>query len=186
MKLIILDRDGVINFDSPFFIKSPEEWVPIPRSLQAIKMLNDHNWTVAVATNQSGIGRKLFSEKTLANIHNKMNIMLADLGAHVDHIAWCPHLPSDLCNCRKPKTGLYEQISTYFGVPLKNVPVVGDSLRDLQAANRVEATPILVKTGKGLKYVNNENLPPKTLIFQDLFCFVTSNEFNISQQKHEF
>lgn len=148
---IILDRDGVINEDSDQYIKSPDEWIPIPGSLEAIASLNHAGYSVAVATNQSGIARGLFSESVLDAIHGKMHRELARLGAHVDLVAWCPHGPGDGCHCRKPETGLYETIAERWGITLQEIPIVGDSLRDLQAAAAVGARPILVRTGKGRK-----------------------------------
>ena len=148
-KLIILDRDGVINEDSDDYIKSPEEFVPLPGSLDAIARLKQSGWTVAVATNQSGIGRGYYDEATLAAMHEKLARLLRAKGAAVDYIAWCPHTPDDDCDCRKPKTGLYERIAEHFGTDLAGVPVIGDSFRDLQAAMAVGARPILVRTGKG-------------------------------------
>ncbi len=149
MKLIILDRDGVINEDSDDYIKSPEEFVPLPGSLAAIARLKQAGWTVAVATNQSGIGRGYYDDTTLAAMHAKLEKLLAEHGGAVDFIAWCPHTPDDGCDCRKPRPGLYERIAARFGVSLEGVPVIGDSYRDLQAALAVGARPILVRTGKG-------------------------------------
>lgn len=149
MKLIILDRDGVINQDSDHFIKSPEEFIPLPGSLEAIAKLNHEGYHVAVATNQSGIARGLFSLDTLNQMHEKLRRELESLGGHVDMIAFCPHGPDDHCDCRKPKPGMYEAIAKRFDLPLEGVPVIGDSLRDLQAAQAVNASPMLVRTGKG-------------------------------------
>lgn len=168
MKLIILDRDGVINTDSDDFIKSPEEWHPIPGSLEAIAALKHAGWTVAVATNQSGIARGLFSIGTLDAIHQTMHHSLAEHKATIDQIVWCPHGPDDSCSCRKPKPGLYQQIAELLNCSLLNVPVVGDSLRDLEAAVDVGAQPILVKTGKGQRSLACGRLPAHTLIFNDL------------------
>lgn len=148
-KLIILDRDGVINEDSDKYIKTPDEWVPIPGSLEAIAILKATGWTVAVATNQSGLARGLFDERALRGINVKMERALGKLGARLDLLVWCPHSDRDCCECRKPKPGLYKKISRFFGCALKDVPVVGDSRRDLQAAVEVGARPILVRTGKG-------------------------------------
>lgn len=150
-KMVILDRDGVINVDSDEYIKSPEEWMPIPGSLEAIKKLNDANIIVTVATNQSGLGRGLFSEKTLHNIHQKFTDLLAKLNGHVDHIEYCPHLPQDHCECRKPKPGMYQKLIRDFSLKPQDVLVVGDSLRDLEAAQAVACDAVLVKTGKGEK-----------------------------------
>ncbi|TNC97997.1 MAG: D-glycero-D-manno-heptose 1,7-bisphosphate phosphatase [Gallionellaceae bacterium] len=174
MKLIILDRDGVINFDSDQFIKSPEEWKPIPGSLEAIARLNQAGYRVAVATNQSGIGRGLFDMPTLNAIHDKMHKSLAQVGGRVDAIFFCPHTNDANCECRKPKSGMIEEIATRFGVSLKGVPAVGDSLRDLEAAGRLGAQPYLVLTGKGIKTQAKGGLPEGTLIFPDLASVVST------------
>lgn len=152
---IILDRDGVINEDSDQYIKSPDEWIPIPGSLEAIARLDHAGYSVAVATNQSGIARGLFSEKDLDAMHGKMYQELARLGAHIDLIAWCPHGPGEGCHCRKPAPGLYETIAERWRISLKGIPIIGDSLRDLQAAVAVAARPILVRTGKGRETEKN-------------------------------
>ncbi|MET0067128.1 MAG: D-glycero-beta-D-manno-heptose 1,7-bisphosphate 7-phosphatase [Candidatus Thiodiazotropha sp.] len=149
MKLIILDRDGVINHDSDAYIKHPDEWQPIDGSLQAIARLNRAGYHVYVATNQSGLARGFFDIETLNAIHRKMFEAVKAVGGQIDAILFCPHGPDDHCNCRKPKTGLYEAIGARCHTNLENVPVVGDSLRDLQAAIKVKATPFLVRTGKG-------------------------------------
>ena len=148
-RLVILDRDGVVNQDSEDFIKSPEEFVPLPGSLEAIARLNAAGYSVAVASNQSGIARGLFSEATLETMHRKLHDLLEAVGGHIDGIFYCPHGPDDHCDCRKPEPGLLRQIGEHFGVDLAGVPVVGDSLRDLQSAMAVGAMPILVLTGKG-------------------------------------
>jgi D-glycero-D-manno-heptose 1,7-bisphosphate phosphatase len=149
MKLIILDRDGVINKDSDEFIKSPEEFIPLPGSLEAIARLNHAGYLVMVATNQSGIGRGYFTMDTLTQIHDKLKRLLNAYGGRIDGIFFCPHGPDAHCRCRKPQPGLYEEIAQRLGTDLNNVPAVGDSLRDLQAAQYVGAKPILVRTGKG-------------------------------------
>ncbi|MDH2915587.1 MAG: D-glycero-beta-D-manno-heptose 1,7-bisphosphate 7-phosphatase [Gallionella sp.] len=174
MKLIILDRDGVINFDSDQFIKSPEEWKPIPGSLEAIARLNQAGYRVAVATNQSGIGRGLFDMPTLNAIHDKMHKSLAQVGGRIDAIFFCPHTNDANCECRKPKSGMIEEIATRFGVSLKGVPAVGDSLRDLEAAARLGAQPYLVLTGKGSKTQAKGGLPEGTLIYPDLASVVAT------------
>ncbi|RCX32837.1 D-glycero-beta-D-manno-heptose 1,7-bisphosphate 7-phosphatase [Thioalbus denitrificans] len=173
MKLIILDRDGVINEDSDAYIKSPEEWVPIPGSLEAIARLNRAGWTVAVATNQSGVGRGLYDRATLDRIHARMNAALAAAGGRVDALYYCPHTPEDHCTCRKPLPGLLESIARHYGVSLAGVPAIGDSLRDLQAAVAVDARPILVRTGKGEQTLTNPDLPPGTPVYPDLAAAVT-------------
>ena len=151
MSLIILDRDGVINEDSDDFIKSPDEWKPLPGSLEAIAALKNAGWRVVVATNQSGISRKLFDLDTLHAIHDKMHRMVREYGGEIDAVFYCPHGPKDKCDCRKPLPGLYEQISKRLNMPLNNVPSIGDSLRDLDAAKSAGAQPVLVRTGKGTK-----------------------------------
>lgn len=148
-KLIILDRDGVINHDSDEYIKSPQEWVPIEGSLGAIAKLNHAGYRVVVASNQSGIARRLFDIGALVQIHNKMHRLVEEVGGRIDAIFFCPHGPRDECDCRKPKSGLFLQIADRFNIDLKQVPAVGDSIWDLKAAMAVDAQPYLVKTGKG-------------------------------------
>lgn len=151
MSLIILDRDGVINEDSDTFIKSPDEWRPLPGSLEAIAALKNAGWQIVVATNQSGIARKLFDLDTLHAIHDKMHRMVREYGGEIDAIFFCPHGPKDECDCRKPLPGLYEQIAKRLNTSLENVPSIGDSMRDLEAAKTAGAQPVLVRTGKGTK-----------------------------------
>lgn len=151
MKLVILDRDGVINQDSDAYIKAPEEWIPIPGSLEAIARLNHAGYHVVVATNQSGLARGLFDIDRLNAIHERLYEELDKVGGHIDSIFFCPHGPDDGCDCRKPKIGLMNQISERLDIDLDDVPAIGDSLRDLQAADAVGARPILVLTGKGQK-----------------------------------
>ena len=149
MKLVILDRDGVINEDSEDYIKSPVEWVPIPGSLEAIALLNNSGYTVAVASNQSGLARGLFDIDALNRIHRRMMERLEAVGGRIDSIVFCPHGPQDRCPCRKPAPGLLLELGHRYGVPLTDVPVIGDALRDVQAAACVGAAPILVRSGKG-------------------------------------
>lgn len=149
MRLVILDRDGVINEDSDEYIKSVDEFVPIPGSVAAIARLTLAGYRVAVATNQSGVGRGLFDLPTLNAMHDKLRDLVAQQGGHVDEIVFCPHDPAAACDCRKPKPGLLKQIAEKFKTELVGVPVIGDSLRDLQSAIAVNAQPILVRTGKG-------------------------------------
>jgi D-glycero-D-manno-heptose 1,7-bisphosphate phosphatase len=172
VKLIVLDRDGVINYDSDQFIKSPEEWKPIPGSLEAVARLNQWGWRVVVATNQSGVGRGLFGMDTLNAIHEKMVKSLAQVGGRLDAIFFCPHAADSTCDCRKPQPGMLRQIEERFNVPLEGVPVVGDSLRDLQAGMAMGGTPYLVLTGKGLKTREDPALPAATLIYPDLAAVV--------------
>lgn len=172
MKLIILDRDGVINIDSALYIKSPAEWKPLPGSLEAIARLNQAGYKVVVATNQSGIGRGLFDMDTLNAMHEKMHKALAVLGGRVDAIFYCPHTADEGCNCRKPKPGMFERISKLYNQDLSGVPAIGDSLRDLQAASALGCTPILVRTGKGEKTQADGNLPEGTVVRADLAAAV--------------
>ena len=149
MRLVIMDRDGVINRESAAYIKSPEEWIPLPGSLEAIARLNKAGFVTVVASNQSGVGRGLFDLKTLEAIHARMQAALAAVGGHLDGIFFCPHRPEDDCDCRKPKPGLFRQIAERFHVDLDGVPFIGDSPRDIAVARAVGARPILVKTGDG-------------------------------------
>lgn len=174
MKLVILDRDGTINSDSDDFVKTPEEWLPLPGALEAIARLSHAGWHVVVASNQSGLGRGLFDVGTLNAMHAKMLKMLALQGGRMDAVFYCPHTAEDNCLCRKPKPGLFEQIGLRFGVPLKGVPTVGDSLRDVLAGAAVGCEPHLVLTGKSEKYrglAPPQDLPPGTLVHQDLSAF---------------
>jgi len=172
MKLIILDRDGVINQDSDLYIKSPEEWIPLPGSLEAIARLNQWGYRVVVCTNQSGIGRGLFGMDTLNAIHDKMIKAVSHAGGGIDAIFFCPHTNADNCACRKPKPGMLQEIAARYNVDLAGVPVVGDSLRDLQSAVEVGAQPMLVLTGKGKKTKLDPNLPAGTPVFADLAAVV--------------
>ena len=149
VSLVILDRDGVINHDSDDYIKSPDEWQPLPGSLEAIARLCRADYTVVVATNQAGVGRGLFSLEMLIRIHRKMASSIRDKGGRLDSVFFCPHSPAEQCGCRKPKPGMLLEISDRLGIGLSSVPVVGDSLRDLEAAEAAGAIPVLVKTGRG-------------------------------------
>ena len=168
MKLVILDRDGVINLDSDNFIKRPEEWMPIPGSLDGIARLNQAGFHVVVATNQSGVGRGLFDMTMLNAINEKMIDALAQIGGRLDAIFFCPHAAESECACRKPKPGMFEEIGQRFNAPLRGIPSVGDSLRDLQASAAVGALPILVLTGKGEKTLALGGLPDGTKVFPNL------------------
>lgn len=172
MKLIILDRDGVINHDSDAFIKSPDEWIPIPGSLEAIARLNQAGYRVVVATNQSGIARGFFNIVTLNAIHQKMHTAAQLAGADIDAVFFCPHAADDNCDCRKPKPGMLHEIAKRFGVSLKGVPTVGDSLRDLQSGFVVGCIPYLVLTGKGERTLEKGGLPPGTTTHRDLAAVV--------------
>jgi D-glycero-D-manno-heptose 1,7-bisphosphate phosphatase len=149
MKLIILDRDGVINQDSDSYIKTPDEWIPMEESLQAIAKLSRAGYRVFVATNQSGLARGLFDIETLNAIHRKMVSAVQEVGGNIEAILFCPHGPDDGCDCRKPKPGLYMEIARRAQQSLKGVPIIGDSARDIEAAISVNAQPVMVLTGKG-------------------------------------
>lgn len=169
-KYILLDRDGVINQDSDDFIKSPDEWLPIEKSLDAIALLNQHGYKVVVITNQSGIARGYFSKKMLNTIHAKMHEELANVGGEIEAVYFCPHQASDDCKCRKPKAGLLLQFASDYGVDLCDILFIGDSLRDVQAAQAGGAKPILVKTGNGSKTLQeNPELLTSLLIFENLY-----------------
>jgi len=167
VKLIVLDRDGVINQDSDAFVKSPDEWIALPGSLAAIARLSQAGYTVVVASNQSGVARGLFDMATLNAIHAKLHRELAQAGGAVDAIFLCPHGPDDGCACRKPLPGMYHDIARRYDIDLAGVPAVGDSLRDLQAAAAAGCTPWLVLTGNGAKTRQGE-LPPGTRVARDL------------------
>ncbi len=176
MKLIILDRDGVINEDSDDYIKSVEEWIPIPGSIEAIARLSKAGYIVCVATNQSGIGRGLLDEYKLAVIHQTMCNGVEEAGGCINGVFFCPHKPDEGCSCRKPGIGLFTQIEREFGVSVENVPFVGDSLTDIAAARTAACIPVLVRTGKGeltLSEANTDELA-EVSIYQDLSLFVDS------------
>ncbi|NOR43095.1 MAG: D-glycero-beta-D-manno-heptose 1,7-bisphosphate 7-phosphatase [Gammaproteobacteria bacterium] len=151
MKLIVLDRDGVINHDSDDFIKSADEWLPIDGSLDAISRLNHSGYTVVIAANQSGLARGYFDIEAFTAIHKKLDDMLAKIGGRIDAVFYCPHGPDDACDCRKPKPGMLLAIGQRFNVPLKDVIFIGDSVSDINAAKNAHAKAVLVRTGKGVK-----------------------------------
>ncbi|WP_274585513.1 D-glycero-beta-D-manno-heptose 1,7-bisphosphate 7-phosphatase [Neisseria leonii] len=173
MKLIILDRDGVINQDRDDFVKSADEWVPIEGSMDAVAFLTQAGYTLAVATNQSGIGRGYFSMQELTEMHNKMHKLVQQAGGHIDGIWFCPHTDESGCTCRKPAPGMVEDIIARFNARAETVYMVGDSLRDLQAVETVGGKPILVLTGKGKKTLSRhgDELPEHTQIFDSLLAF---------------
>jgi D-glycero-D-manno-heptose 1,7-bisphosphate phosphatase len=167
-RYVLLDRDGVINHDSDTFIKSPDEWQPIDGSLDAIALLNVHGYQVIVVTNQSGVARGLFDEAMLEKIHAKMGRLVREKGGQIAAIYYCPHGADSSCDCRKPKAGLLKAFAADFHADLTTIAVIGDSLRDLQAADAVGAKPILVKTGKGQQTLMNNpqlNIP----VFETLY-----------------
>jgi len=157
--LVILDRDGVINQDSSDFVKSADEWLPLAGSIEAIAALSGAGFTVAVASNQSGLARGLFDLDALTEMHRKLQSLVVAAGGQVDRVIVCPHSPDDDCDCRKPKPGMLLQLGEHYGISVVGVPVIGDSLRDLQAAAAAGARPILVRTGNGQQVAGN--LPPE-------------------------
>lgn len=171
-RLVVLDRDGVINRDSPLFIRSPEEWQPLPGALEAIARLVQGGFLVVVASNQSGVGRGLFSAATLDAIHRRMNGAVEAAGGRLAGIFVCPHAPEDGCDCRKPLPGLLRQIGQRFAIPLEDMPVIGDSERDLQAAWAVGARAILVRTGNGRQTETRLAGTEKVEIYDDLAAAV--------------
>jgi D-glycero-D-manno-heptose 1,7-bisphosphate phosphatase len=168
MKLIVLDRDGTINQDSDNYIKSPAEWKPIPGSVEAIARLTQGGWRIVVATNQSGIARGLFDMATLNAIHAEMHRVVNLAGGRIDAVFFCPHAADSRCECRKPRPGLLLEIASRMDVELAGVPMVGDALRDLQAAEAAGAKPCLVLTGKGRATREAGGLPKGTEVFADL------------------
>ena len=175
-RLVILDRDGVINRDSDNYVKSIDEWIPYPTAIAAMARLTQSGWTVAIATNQSGIARGYYGAAALAEIHGELNRLVTEAGGKIAYIAWCPHGPGDGCECRKPLPGLLEQIRHALSFDsLEGSWMVGDSLRDLQAGVAMGCQPILVRTGKGertlIKHPELTTPDSSTLIFDDLARF---------------
>ena len=168
MKLIILDMDGVINQDSDDYIKTEQEWQAIPGSLQAIARLNHSGYHTVIATNQSGLARGKLTLKDLNRIHRKMHTHLAQYGGVVDAIFFCPHGPDEGCACRKPEPGLLKEIERRLHTPLSGAPVIGDRLSDIRAAQAVGASPILVRTGKGQKQLDEGLIPDGIPVYDDL------------------
>lgn len=184
--VVILDRDGVINVDSDQYIKTLDEWIPIEGSIEAIVKLKRAGFIVAIATNQSGVGRGFFSIETLNAMHDKLAALLASFNTGIDYIAYCPHRPEQGCDCRKPKSGLFEEIAAALSIDLHGAIVVGDSLRDIQAGVNVGCKPVLVLTGKGqttlarsnsdkadLSEIGPAQLPANTQVFNSLSDFVS-------------
>ena len=183
MKIIILDRDGVINYDSEKYVKNADEWVAIPESLEAIANLTNLDYKIIVCSNQSGIGRGLFTMEELNEMHEKMHKLIHQAGGELAAIFICPHTPNDNCNCRKPKPGMIYEICERFNVDdISQVMMVGDSKRDLDAIYSASGIPILVKTGNGKKTSVTGNLPSNTLIFENLLEF---SEYLINKENRE-
>lgn len=172
MKLILLDRDGVINYDSPNFIKNPDEWIPIPGSIEAIAKLTKLGFTLVLCSNQSGLGRGLFTLEDLNAINAKMITAVEKLGGKLSGIFVCPHTAKDNCNCRKPKTQMISDICQRFKLEdATGIIMVGDSKRDLLAIKTAGGVPVLVKTGNGIKTLKDGTIPEGTLVFNDLRDF---------------
>jgi len=171
-KLIVLDRDGVINYDSDDYVKSVDEWIPLPGSMEALAKLTQAGFKIAIATNQSGISRGYFTVTTLDAMHQKMLTLASEAGANIDYIAYCPHGPDDHCDCRKPLPGLIHQIEKALNLSAKGCYMVGDSLRDLQAGQAAGLLPALVLTGKGQRTLDKDNGLPGIDVFDDLNHFV--------------
>lgn len=171
MKLVILDRDGTINYDSDHYIKSLDEWRPIKGSLEAIARLTQAGYRIVVATNQSGIARGLFTTRTLFEIHDGLQRAAVQAGGRIDAFFFCPHAADAGCQCRKPQPGMLLEVAQRFNIALKDTYMVGDGLRDVQAAAAAGARPVLVLTGKGQKTQAEGHLPPGTQIFPDLAAF---------------
>lgn len=168
MKVLVLDRDGVINADSPDYIKSPDEWQPLPGSVEAIARASQAGYAIAIASNQSGVGRGLFDLDMLSAIHDRMIEAVEDAGGRIDLIVFCPHKPDEGCECRKPKAGLLRRIETELGVSLRKQWMIGDSLKDLAAAREMHMQPVLVRTGNGARVESELQDNSDVLIFDSL------------------
>jgi len=171
MKLVILDRDGTINHDSEHFIKSVDEWRPIRGAMEAIARLTQAGYRIVVATNQSGIARGLLTTRTLFDIHDALQRAAAQAGGRIDAFFFCPHAADSACPCRKPQPGMLLEVARRFNIALADTYMVGDALRDVQAASAAGARPVLVLSGKGQKTQAEGHLPPGTQVFQDLAAF---------------
>ena len=171
MKLVILDRDGTINHDSENFIKSPAEWRPIEGSLEGIARLTQAGYRIVVATNQSGIARGLLDTATLVSIHDTLQRAAAQAGGRIDAFFFCPHAVDSACKCRKPEPGMLLEVARRFNISPENTYMVGDALRDVQAATAAGARPVLVLTGRGRQTLDQGGLPPGTAVFENLAAF---------------
>lgn len=175
MKIVILDRDGTLNYNSDEYIKSPEEWRPLPGALEAVGRMNHAGYHVVLAINQSGLGRGLLDVASLNAIHKHMLKQLAMVGGRIDAIFYCPHTSEDGCTCRKPLPGLIEQVVERFGIEIQDTPFVGDSLRDMQAAQAAGCQPHLVTTGRSEALRGSPlpaTFPAETQVHTDLNAFV--------------
>ena len=173
-RLLILDRDGVINADSPDYVRSVQDWLPLPGSIEAIAKASRSGWQVAVATNQSGLARGYFGLAELQEMHDELRRRVAALGGRLDTIVWCPHGPGRGCDCRKPAPGMLLELLNRFEADPAKTPFVGDSLRDMQAAVAANCQPVLVKTGNGSAAALCDELPSDTKVYRDLLTFVNT------------
>lgn len=174
LKLVIIDRDGTLNVFREGYIKSPDEWEPLPGALEAVALLNRAGWHVVLATNQPGLGRGVMDMAAFNAIHAVMHAQLAAAGARVDAVFFCPHSAEDNCPCRKPAPGLLLEIGQRYGVDLTTVHAVGDALRDVQAAAAAGCKPHLVCTGEGAQWQGrplDAAFPPHTRVHADLLAF---------------
>lgn len=188
MKLIILDRDGVINHDSDKFIKSADEWEPIAGSMEAIANLTHLGYTIVICSNQSGLGREIFSIEELNSMHEKMHKLAEQAGGQIAAVFFCPHTPDHNCECRKPKPGLILEACERFNVDsIENIMMIGDSARDLEAIYSAGGIPVLVKTGNGKKTLSKDKIPPGTLVFENLLevSEYLANKENTSEDNNE-
>ncbi|PJA31293.1 MAG: D-glycero-beta-D-manno-heptose-1,7-bisphosphate 7-phosphatase [Zetaproteobacteria bacterium CG_4_9_14_3_um_filter_53_7] len=151
LKAVLLDRDGVINFDSPDYILAPDQWHPIPGSLAAIARLHAAGIAVAIVSNQSGLGRGMMDQQTFNAIHGKMMLAIEQAGGFISHVAYCPHGPDDHCDCRKPRPGMVFDSLAALGLSdqPEQVLFIGDSIRDVQAAHAAGVPAMLVQSGYG-------------------------------------
>lgn len=173
-KLVVIDRDGILSQDPEAYVRGSEDWQPIPGALEAVARLNQAGWRVVIATNQVGIGRGLFDVASFNAFNARMLKSLAEVGARVDAIFFCPHAPEDECGCRKPAPGLFIEIGQRFGVPLGQVLAAGDSVRDALAADAAGCQPHLILSGQSAAYREGglpEGLPPGTRVHRDLQAF---------------
>lgn len=184
-KLVILDRDGVINVNSKHYIRSPDEWSPIPGALEAIACLTRAGWNIVVATNQAGIAKRVFSEDMLGLIHSKMLTAVRAVGGEIQRVIYCPHHPGDLCACRKPYPGMLLAACESFGAQPSEVAFIGDSLRDLQAAEAAGCQPVLVLSGNGCETLSHGGLPSGVRVFEDLMHFALELTLELKRKENE-
>ena len=169
-KLVVLDRDGTLNAEPEDFLRDPEDWQPLPGALEAVARLHHGGWRLVIASNQSGIGRGLFDVAQMNAVHARMHKLVAAAGGRIEAVFFCPHAPDEDCPCRKPAPGLLEEIGRRTGVPPAQMVVVGDSVRDMQAAVAVGAQAHLVRTGQSAEGCPTD-LPDGVQVHPDLSAF---------------